>query len=244
MSISGFSMVYNALDGGYPIVEAIWSVWEYVDNLYVVDMESTDGTRELLESVGVKIIDGHWGSNAGQTLADAHALHTQCDGDIILHFEADEIWSEDLIWEAIGLIGDGKTDLAVYRIQLEQNFQRCRWYPELVHRVFPKGSVIKTGHTTNRHTEARVVSADNGLLWDITNCFKKQYIQGIKNKAELWNEKPHYRYTPIHFMHPNETNNPDEILTGDHWNWKTTPFDIPDILKSLVGINEYKPEGC
>jgi hypothetical protein len=26
-----------------------------------------------------------------------------------------------------------------------------------------------------------------------------------------------------------------------HWEWKTTPFDIPEILRPLVGMVKYEP---
>jgi len=240
MKISGFSFGHNLIESGYPIVESIWSILDWVDELVVVDMESTDGTKKLLEKLGAKVIDGKWGNKAGETLADAHRLNNSCTGDIILHFEADEVWDENLIWEVSNLIEQGHQNLAVYRIQLEQNFQRCRWYPELVHRVFPRGSIIKEGHTTNKHNDAKIVPMEIGMVWDCTNCFRDNYLVGIKNKAELWNEQPTYRYTPIHFTHPIETKNWMDILQGDHWEWTETPFKIPKILKPLVGKTKYE----
>lgn len=41
--------IHNDIEGGYPFVEAIEAVRGYVDNVYVVDMQSTDGTRGILE---------------------------------------------------------------------------------------------------------------------------------------------------------------------------------------------------
>ncbi len=156
-TISGFTFVHNAIESGYPIVEAILAVYPYVDEIVIVDMQSTDGTRELLESFAnlyydresdfdpdfdhcpLRILNGFWGNEAGETLRQAHSKHVECSGDIILHFEADEVYDDRLVNKICrGIRYGDMEDIAVYRLQLEQNFQRCRWYPELVHRVFPR----------------------------------------------------------------------------------------------------------
>jgi hypothetical protein len=126
--ISGFTFVHNAIDSGYPIVEAIRAVQPYVDEVCVVDMQSTDNTRQVLEKLSVKIIDDYWGNEAGETLRQA------------------------LIKYIVELIKYDHTDISVHRLQLEQNFQRCRWYPEPVHRVFSRLShTRKEGHTTDNY---------------------------------------------------------------------------------------------
>lgn len=234
--ISGFTFVHNAIDGGYPIEQAIESVRPYVDEIVVADMQSTDGTRDLL--FDTRVISGVWDRKAGETLANAHRLHTKCRGDIIVHFEADEIWDPVLLQAALGYVSEGRQDIAVYRLQLEQNFQRCRWYPEPVHRIFPKGSVVKEGHTTDRHNEAYVIRPEWGYLWDITNCFKNQWLNRIKQQAELRGEFPNYLRVPLHTTGTNWLSDGvqiEEFLNQEHWDWNRSPFDLPDILLPLVG---------
>lgn len=246
MKISGFSFIHNALTVGYPIAEAIETVWPYVDEIVVVDMESTDGTRALLDRLGVRVIKGRWGNQAGQTLAEAHALHRHCTGDVILHFEADEVYDESLLWEIREMIySEGITDLAVHRLQVEQNFQRVRWYPEPVHRVFSKGSVVKKGHTTDRHNEATVIDPAYGYLWDVTNCFRDNWLQRIEQQAELWHGQRQFIMTPIHVLHQVEYSEAQarELLTAPHWEWKNTPLNIPAVLRPLVGMTKYEPKG-
>ena len=247
MKISGFTFVHNAIESGYPVFEAIQAVCDYVDEVVVVDMKSTDNTKELLFDKffpDIRILDGKWGDQAGETLKQAHSLYKKCSGDIILHFEADEVYDDRLLHTIITLIRNGAEDVAVHRLQIEQNFQRCRWYPELVHRIFPKSSdTVKDGHTTNRFNEAIPLHPENGFLWDITNCFRDNWLNRVRKQAELWHGKDNYIMVPIHMMRDCEVKTAyiTERLNEPHWTWEATPFDIPDILKPLVGMTKYEP---
>lgn len=251
MEVSGFTFVHNGVEGGYPFVEAILAVLPMVNDVFVVDCQSTDRTREVLDKLAKKferinIIDGFWGNEAGKTLREAHAYHTRCKNDIILHFEADEVYDYSLLCAIKRHIDSGLYDLSVYRLQIEQNFQRCRWYPELVHRVFPKhGKTLKEGHTTNRHSLAVEIGVSHGYLWDITNCFRDNWIQRVNNQAKLRGEKtPHRIMAGLHVLN-------DPFLEGEtvvnyklkekHWTWTNTPFNLPPILRPLIGEVKYNP---
>jgi glycosyltransferase involved in cell wall biosynthesis len=243
--ISGFSFGHNLITGGYPIVEAVRAVQPYVDEVVVVDCASTDGTRDVLQALGVRILDGEWGDGAGETLKQAHALHNLCARDVVLHFEADEVYDPRLVERVVALVEEGYRNLAVWRLQVEQNFQRCRWYPEPVHRVFPRGSVVKEGHTTNRHLEAMKVGPDDGFLWDVTNCFRDNWRARVEAQAALWGQEPVYRGVPVHFSYPvkMDAETVELFLDQPHWEWNSTPLAIPDILRPLVGKTRYNPEG-
>jgi hypothetical protein len=145
----------------------------------------------------------------------------------------------------IGYIHSGTDDIAVYRIQLEQNFQRCRWYPELVHRIWARESnTRKEGHTTNRHNEAFALSPDAGYLWDITNCFRDNWFNRVNKQAELRGEEPSYLMVGEHCTLPGKINEREAKLRLNerHWKWNSTPFNIPEILKPLVGMVKYEPK--
>lgn len=241
VKVSGFSYIHNAIAGGYPIVEAIEAVRDYVDEIVIVDCQSDDGTRELLQKLGVRIIDGKWGNQAGETLAAAHALHTECQGDIVIHFEADEVYDHNLIREISLEIEMGNYDLSVWRLQLEQNFQRVRWYPEAVHRVYPKGTVKKLGHTTTRYGDAKLISQVWGYLWDITNCFRDNWKRRYQQQAELWgHSEPSYQRVPLHFLQNPVDFDVEAFLREPQWEWTTTPFKTPEILRPLVGMTKYE----
>ena len=139
----------------------------------------------------------------------------------------------------------GKTsNILVYRLQIEQNFQRIRWYPELVHRIFTKGSTQKDGHTSKQHhnglTNYEILGPDKGFLWDITNCFKWNWLNRVNQQAELWNEEPQYKMVGLHSFNTILGDECLKNLGAEHWTWTTTPFNIPEILKPLVGKKRYE----
>jgi hypothetical protein len=63
MQISGFTIIKNAIINDYPIVEAITSILSVVDEMIVLAGDSSDATRQLIESIGsekIKIFDSVW----------------------------------------------------------------------------------------------------------------------------------------------------------------------------------------
>jgi hypothetical protein len=249
MLCSAFTFLHNGVAGGYPFVEAIKMVKIFADEVVVVDMQSTDQTRQVLDKLNVKVIDGQWmPGKAGACLAAAHALHTQCEHDVIWHFEADEVYSGDLAKNVAHAIQhDGMSQIAVWRLQVEQNFQRIRWYPELCHRIFYKGTVEKSGHTTLQHQKGlldiEVIPPECGYLWDVTNCFRDDWITRLKQQAELWGELPQYRYVPYHFTQaPVDLAEGQQYLLLDQpqWTWGRSPLDLPPVLRGMVGTTSYR----
>lgn len=254
--ISGFTFIHNGVHGGYPFVESIRAVKPFVDEMVVVDMASTDETRQVLEKLeDISIIDGLWEpGTAGECLKKAHALHTRCKGDTIWHFEADEVCDSRLAFALQNAIRvDGIKHALMWRLQVSQNFQRIRWYPELVHRVFPNdGSIEKCGHTTTKHATHELPEPDPhtwayitpGFLWDVTNCFRDDWLNRIRQQQELWGngDDTHTLYVPQHATHCEYV--PIDcvgiLLEQPHWTWTRSPLDVPDVLKSLIGKVSYK----
>lgn len=195
--------------------------------------------------ISVRIIDGKWDYKAGETLANAHWLHTQCEGNVIIHAEADEIYDKSLLNKIKIEIQKGNHNISVQRIQIEQNFQRVRWYPHWVHRVFPKGSVKKVGETTDKKdcSDMIYLNGEYGYLWDLTNCFKEQWLNRIKKQSELRNgEQLNTLYAPEHINLPNrlQLDDSQDYFDNPLWTAKTTPLKIPEILLPLVGKTKYE----
>lgn len=249
--ISAFSFCHNALEGGYPIIEAIKSVQHYVDEIVVVDMQSDDGTRKLLEQLKVRIIPGVWregGQGYVDCLNDAHALNVECKGSVIIHFEADEVYDQTLISNISHAIHYKKLKhLAVSRIQICQNFQRIRWYPCPVHRVFTLGSVTKAGHTTKEDLDgaSNILKwdQDQGLLWDVTFNFRDNLRKRVANSQYLYGEdRPGYKFVPDHFAKKWDLDETEfeELLLQVHWEYHDTFINIPEVLKPLLGVTDYQ----
>lgn len=255
-TVSGFSFVHNGIHGGYPFVEAIKAVLPYVDDMTIVDMQSTDETISVIEKffssyyVGksLKIVQSRWRPGTCEDCLDeAYNHNVECIGDIVWMFEADEVFDDALAVQIRNAIDDGDDYLSVYRVQVEQNFQRCRWYPDFpVLRVFPKGSTIRKGHTgspKDATSPLTDMSTSYGYIWDISNCFRDDWRHRIEQNAELWGELPQYRATPFHFTMQPWTVNISEIelfLGQPHWTWNHSPFNLPYCLQHLVGVTSYR----
>ncbi len=241
MKYSGFVFCHN-YSAGYPIRQAVQAIGKYCDDVVAVDCASTDGTREVLESLGCRIIDGEWGTEAETTLGKAHALHTECRHETVIHFEADEVWGDDLIAH---VAASGVRSAIVHRIQIDQNFQRLRWAAHPVHRVFQRGFATKDparGHTTKEHDSVIArFSPDEGLIWDCSYVFRDQYRDRMLQNAKLWGETPQsLRRTPEHFLEKPFAEDLDAFLAEPQWTWKRSPFDLPESLKKLVGVPRYE----
>lgn len=255
--VSGFTFIHNALESGYPIAEAISAVRPHVDDMTVVNMESTDRTLELLHALASmgdidNIVSGKWTpGGAGECLRWNHELNVRCKHDLIWHFEADEVFDDSLASEVARRIAIGDVDIAVWRLQVEQNFQRCRWYPTPVHRIFHKGRATKDGETTIQHRKCcrpiHIISSEYGFLWDITNVFRDNWRRRADKNAELWGHRfASYQFTENHSALGFRKIHTDEdiasFLADERWLWNTSPFQLPDILKPLVGVARYVPD--
>jgi len=99
--ISGFMIVKNVLEPGYPFVEAIASALPVCDEFLVADGYSTDGTYEVISKISelnkkVKIFRQEWPKTQQFTvLADAtNWVRAKCVGDYIFSLQANEVVHE------------------------------------------------------------------------------------------------------------------------------------------------------
>lgn len=242
MKISGFTFIHNGLDGGFPFVEAIQAVRPYVDEVIAVDIESTDGTFNILDKLCDKVLTSSW--DGRDTTPRAFLKHIECKGDIIIFFEADEVFDDNLLSEALWAIERGHDNIAVWRIQVEQNFQRVRQYPIPVHRIFPRGGGSYRIHPTNlpdARFSIHILPPSAGYLWDISNCFRDTWFQRKQNQSEIWGE-PRSLMVAGHFTEPTEISKIEEEdrLNEAHWLWTSSPFALPQILLPLVGKTRYE----
>ncbi len=241
MKVSGFTFIHNGLESGYPFCESISAVRPFVDEIIAVDIESTDGTFGILDKLCDRVLTSSW--DGRDTTPRAFLKHTECRGDIIIFFEADEVYDDNLLSEVMWAIERGYWHIGVWRLQLEQNFQRCRDYPRPVHRIFPKGEGSYHVHPTDLpDLPVHILPPDAGYLWDCSQCFKENYFQRKRNQSEIWGESRSLMVAQ-HFTEPNEISKVEEEnrLGEAHWLWGASPFKLPEILLPLVGVTKYAP---
>lgn len=102
MKISAYSYVRNGIKYEYPFIQAITSVLPLCDEFIMVIGDSTDGTREAVESLDdprIRIIDTVWDENlrtAGKIFAQqANIGLDHVTGDWAFHIQADEVLHEN-----------------------------------------------------------------------------------------------------------------------------------------------------
>jgi hypothetical protein len=100
--VSGFSIVRNAIEYGYPVAEALRSLAPLVDETVVAVGRSDDGTLELVRSLdlpGLRIIETVWDEAlriGGRVLAQQTNLAlAECRHPWAFYLQADEVVHEE-----------------------------------------------------------------------------------------------------------------------------------------------------
>ncbi len=104
MKISGFTIIKNALQNDYPIVEAITSILPIVDEMVVSIGDCTDDTEKLIRNIGsekIRIVHSVWdikqNSKGGSILAvetNKAFQHIAADSDWAFYIQGDEVLHE------------------------------------------------------------------------------------------------------------------------------------------------------
>lgn len=253
-----FTFTYNCISQGYPFIESIYNLLPLADEIIIVDCGSTDGTKELLESLSlnpnIHIYHDSWemgkgGRNFSGTAAKCRSL---CQHDTIIFAEADEVWEEGLVNTTRIELEAGNNNLAFRRFQLTQNFNRCFWYPEkeqLANRVFSRNSEImrnvEAGDSLiQSKTQEPFRSVSPGYIIDCRNNFRDSYILREETSKRIWGDTSRntIRFTPAHTGYKYELTN-DEFskeLQDERWLWNDTIFNIPEIMKYHLGKPKYE----
>lgn len=105
MKISGFTIIRNAINYDFPVVECIHSMLDLVDELVIALGDSSDNTDELINSIKsdkIKIIKTDWDSSKYSRDGQVYASQTDialkaCTGDWCLYLQADEVLHESAV---------------------------------------------------------------------------------------------------------------------------------------------------
>jgi glycosyltransferase involved in cell wall biosynthesis len=125
MKISGFTIVKNAVNLQYPVVESIKSILPIVDEYVVLVGKSEDGTADMIRAIGsdkIRIVDNEWRDNFkkdGQIFSHlTNIALSECKGDWAFCLQADEVIHEKDLPELKRLIEECDKKPSVMAISL------------------------------------------------------------------------------------------------------------------------------
>ena len=213
MKISAYIIAYNEAD---KIRDCINSVL-WADEIILIDSHSDDGTSEIAESLGAKVI--HIPFNGYGNLRNQAISH--CSHDWILSLDSDERCTEKVKDEILSLLPDASLD--IYHIPRKNFFMgrwinHSGWFPnyrqpqlfksgkmnytnEPVHEGYISNSDKETGYLNNfiwqfpfKNTEEIIYKANRYSTLGVKKLEKKG-IQGTVFKAFIhgfWSFIKHY----------------------------------------------------
>lgn len=106
------------------------------DEIIVVDSFSTDATRQICESLGIRFIQRHWDGYASQKNFGSN----EASNDWIISLDADEVLDEELQRSIIQAKNGEKW---CYKVNRLTNYcgnwiKHCGWYPEYRARLYDR----------------------------------------------------------------------------------------------------------
>lgn len=135
--MTGISAVIITRNEARNIGRCIASLQDVVDEVVVVDAESTDNTQRIATDLGARVITRAWTDYADQkNFANAQAI-----GPYILSMDADEALSPELKASLLTVIRSGLQ--GAYQVDRLTNYcgtwvKHGGWYPDSKVRLFPK----------------------------------------------------------------------------------------------------------
>jgi len=289
--------------GAFGLWESMATLLPLVVGFIVLDYGSTDGTWDILKDLASKNRKirlkqlSQFPINPVTNLIDAgsfaeipNAMIPTCKNDLVMYYQADEIWHENLLQLMVKRLEDLKdfNGLSFWRYQLQTNFQFMKWSPHLVHRVDYKDEFVfvDDGMNTSKVMDAEIVGQYDGgwfTRWGAEYSKGEYETVDYNGNPYIYGTNKRY-FTDGKYLYELPTNemildlssiggfldnivdkrkkhapmwreSSDGINIGgkgynlqawyqqqkrnDNWNSKTTPFDIPDIMKPLLGQTKY-----
>ena len=195
--------------------------------------------------------------DAGVFATLANELVAACRNDTVLYYQADEVFHEDLLALLSARLDREADDLSFWRIQYRDNFQRVKWFPQLVHRLGHKGAFNFTGDgmNTDRTWDAKICSDYGGeyfpkwgemgqegvksytnqMILDVSlvGGFRDNIVERRRKHAPFWHEPPTVEGKPADQWEAEAKANPD-------WTKPTSPYNLPTIMRWHVGKTRYE----
>lgn len=182
MRISAAVITHNAVDAG---LERCLGSLSGIDEIVVLDQASDDGTVELCERFGARVVRGEW-RGFGRTKAAAVA---QARNRWVLSIDADEELTPELK-AAILALGDDPP-CAAYAVNRLSRFlgrwiRHCGWHPDWVVRLFDKERARFNDKPVHESVETNgPVGRLPGLLRHYTYETMDQYVARLNRYTTL-----------------------------------------------------------
>lgn len=171
------------------IADAIRSV-DFVDEVLVVDSESTDRTREVAENLGARVIVQAWQGFAKQKqFAADHASNHW-----ILSLDADERVSPKLRESVMRLASEDECSVAAFRCArltryMGREIRHCGWYPDWQVRLFDR----TRGTWSNRVIHESFKVREGETVGTIDGDLLHESVDGPEHHHRMIGE----RYAPL-----------------------------------------------
>jgi hypothetical protein len=193
-------------------------------------------------------------------------MQEHCKHDNLMYFQSDEIWHEELLSITEKEFEKGNFDLSFWRYHLKYNAQEIRQFPQRVHRVGKKGSFnfVNDGMNTDRSNDAPMAGHFHGgwfvkwgdmfksdppylptweMIMDggLIGMFRSNVYQRKAMHEPFWRDgmaMPDWAGDQEIRISMEDWVNKQTI--NPQWEFKTSPFNIPKIMRGLVGELKYK----
>lgn len=245
--ISGLMVLKNGITLGYPFVEAITQVIDYVDEFVVVECGSSDKTLDILEFlVGkykgkfrIQLTEWDFTGDDGEKTGEIQTISKQyCHGDYILHIQADEIWDKESL-KIMTTLPRSFPLVGLFKFPFDHivgNFQLRGGNYEWAVRMIKNDPRIESeadGWTWRGMMPYLSVTLPKPIFHCGSLGWKNNYIK-IINHSKIHGKNPIYQTNATKYRERLEEMNPEEFLL-----FKTSPFEIPEIIKPFLGAEEY-----
>lgn len=193
MKISGFTIIRNALQFDFPIVECVKSALYLVDEFIILAGDSTDQTDELLKTINspkVRIVKNTWDLNKYPKRCMIYAYQTdlalrECTGDWCVYVQSDEVLHHDglpVIREAMEReLNNPKVEGFVLKYtHIYGNYDH---YIDALHFAYPREIRIVRGHRDDIHSWRDAQSFRVIENFDYTDYFQKDGTRKLRCKV-------------------------------------------------------------
>lgn len=139
MKFSAYMFIRNGIKAGYTFMEAIENVLPFVDEFFVLDGESTDGTLEALESFATfspkiriesklpQYVQAEKDESGRLLGAAFEETRQKCDGDWLIQVQADTVFHPITILAARYFLIQGNNANKFDAIKVVRNQYRWNW---------------------------------------------------------------------------------------------------------------------